>query len=54
MVALSGLGLKDDGKMGGYFAAMLQKGQRVEAMVYRNVFRTLYVAVAGIYMTDYI
>lgn len=35
MVALLGLELKGDGKMGGYLAAMLQKGQRAEVMVRR-------------------
>lgn len=33
MMALSGLELKDDGEMGGYLAAISQKGQRVEVMV---------------------
>lgn len=36
MVAFSELELKDDGEMGGYFAAMLQKGQCVEVMGLRT------------------
>jgi len=38
MVALLELGLKDEGKMGGYLAAILQKGQRAEVMVVDIVF----------------
>lgn len=42
VMASSGLELKDNGEMGGYFAAILQKGQRVEVMVFENVLRILY------------